>query len=141
MERYEADPTVSEDDVLVPARGILDVLDNYAFVRTSGYLPGPEDAYVSLVDGQEVRPAQGRRDHRRRSRRRKDGDRKEKFNPLVRLETVNGGDPEQAKNRVEFGKLTPLYPQERLQAGDHPDQPDRSASSTSSARSARASAV
>ena len=37
-----------EDDVLVPARGILDVLDNYAFVRTEGYLPGNDDAYVSL---------------------------------------------------------------------------------------------
>ena len=43
-----------------------------------------------------------------------DGDRKEKFNPLVRIDTINGADPEQAKNRPEFGKLTPLYPQERL---------------------------
>ena len=49
MERYENEPTVGEDDVLVPARGILDVMDNYAFVRTSGYLPSPEDAYVSLA--------------------------------------------------------------------------------------------
>src|SRR3954469_23004486 len=114
MERYEAEPVVSEDDVLVPARGIVDVLDNYAFVRTSGYLPGPEDAYISLsmvkkfglrkgdvVTG-SVRAAKG------------DSDRKEKYNPLIKLETINGGDPELAKNRVEFGKLTPLYPQERL---------------------------
>ncbi|HET9779824.1 MAG TPA: Rho termination factor N-terminal domain-containing protein, partial [Propionibacteriaceae bacterium] len=47
LERYD-EPVIAEDDVLVPARGILDVLDNYAFVRTNGYLPGPEDAYVSL---------------------------------------------------------------------------------------------
>ena len=40
--------TFSEDDVLVPVAGILDVLDNYAFVRTSGYLPGPNDVYVPL---------------------------------------------------------------------------------------------
>ena len=59
MDRFEAEPMVSEDDVLAPATGILDVLDNYAFVRTSGYLPGSNDAYVSLVDGQEVRAAQG----------------------------------------------------------------------------------
>ena len=48
LERFDTEPVVADDDVLVPARGILDVLDNYAFVRTSGYLPGPEDAYVSL---------------------------------------------------------------------------------------------
>ena len=113
IERYESEPVVSEDDVLVPARGILDVLDNYAFVRTSGYLPGSEDAYVSLsmvkkfglrkgdvVTG--VIRATG------------DGERKEKFNPLVRLETVNGLDPEQVRQRPEFNKLVPLYPQERL---------------------------
>ena len=113
MERYEAEPTVSDDDVLVSARGILDVLDNYAFVRTSGYLPGSEDAYVSLSmvkrfglrKGDVVTGA---------IKATKDGERKEKFNPLVRLDTINGADPEQAKNRVEFNKLTPLYPQERL---------------------------
>jgi transcription termination factor Rho len=113
MERYEAEPTVSEDDVLVSARGILDVLDNYAFVRTSGYLPGSEDAYVSL--------SMVKRFGLRKGdvvtgvvKAIKDGERKEKFNPLVRLDTINGADPEQAKNRVEFNKLTPLYPQERL---------------------------
>ncbi|MCW2812486.1 MAG: rho [Friedmanniella sp.] len=113
MDRYEADPVVTDDDVLVPCGGILDVMDNYAFVRTSGYLPGDEDAYVSLSmvkkfglrKGDVVTGV---------IRGTKDGDRKEKFNPLVRLETVNGGDPEAAKNRPEFGKLTPLYPQERL---------------------------
>jgi transcription termination factor Rho len=121
LERFESEPVVSEDDVLVPARGILDVLDNYAFVRTSGYLPGPEDAYVSLsmvkkfglrkgdvITGVIRQP--------------KEGERKEKFNPLVRLDTVNGGDPEQAKNRIEFSKLTPLYPNERLKLETTPNQ-------------------
>ena len=43
------DVEVTEDDVLLPVAGILDVLENYAFIRTSGYLPGPNDVYVSLA--------------------------------------------------------------------------------------------
>ena len=113
MERYESEPTVSEDDVLVPARGILDVMDSYAFVRTSGYLPSPEDVYVSLsmVKKFGLRKGDVVTGQYRAS---KEGESKAKFNPLVKLDTVNGGDPENARNRVEFGKLTPLYPQDRL---------------------------
>jgi transcription termination factor Rho len=113
MERYENEPTVGEDDVLVPARGILDVMDSYAFVRTSGYLPSPEDAYVSLsmVKKFGLRKGDVVTGQLRQS---KEGESKAKFNPLVKLETVNGGDPEAARNRPEFAKLTPLYPQERL---------------------------
>jgi len=44
----EAEPVVAEDDVLIPIAGILDVLDNYGFIRTTGYLPGSNDVYVSL---------------------------------------------------------------------------------------------
>jgi len=109
----ENEPVLSEDDVLLDVRGILDVLDNYAFVRTTGYLPGPNDAYVSLSmvrkyglrKGDIVTGA---------IRAPRDGERREKFNPLVRLDTVNGDEPAKAKDRVEFNKLTPLYPQERL---------------------------
>jgi transcription termination factor Rho len=121
LERFESDPVVSEDDVLVPARGILDVLDNYAFVRTSGYLPGPEDAYVSLsmVKKFGLRKGDVVTGVLRAPR---EGERKEKFNPLVRLETVNGLDPEQVRNRPEFAKLTPLYPQERLKLETTPNQ-------------------
>ena len=121
LERFETEPVVGEDDVLVPARGILDVLDNYAFVRTSGYLPGPEDAYVSLsmVKKFGLRKGDVITGVIRQPR---EGERKEKFNPLVRLETVNGGDPEQARNRIEFNKLTPLYPQERLKLETTPNQ-------------------
>ncbi|MBO3744579.1 transcription termination factor Rho [Streptosporangiaceae bacterium NEAU-GS5] len=108
-----SEPVVSEDDVLIPIAGILDILDNYAFVRTSGYLPGSNDVYVSL--------AQIRRNGLRKGdvvtgavRQPREGERREKFNALVRLDTVNGMEPEQARQRPDFNKLTPLYPQERL---------------------------
>lgn len=119
-ERFDqGEPTVSEDDVLLPVAGILDVLDNYAFVRTSGYLTGPNDVYVSL--------SQVRRYGLRRGdaitgavRQPREGERKDKYNALVRLDTVNGLEPEQAKNRPDFTKLTPLYPQERLRLETEP---------------------
>ncbi len=111
--RNEPDTTILDDDVLVPAAGILDVLDNYAFVRTSGYLPGSEDVYVSLS---MVRKYGLRRGDAivGQVRQPREGERKEKFNPMVRIDAVNGADPEAAKHRVEFSKLTPLYPTERL---------------------------
>ena len=116
----EIDTDVTEDDVLVPVAGVLDILDSYAFVRTSGYLPGPNDVYVAL--------AQVRRYGLRKGdaiigavRAAQDGERREKFNALVRLDSVNGADPEQVRNRVEFGKLTPLYPQERLRLETEPN--------------------
>ena len=105
---------VREDDVLLPVAGILDVLDNYAFVRTSGYLSGPNDVYVSLslvrkyglrrgdaITGAVRQPREGEQQ-------------RQKFNPLVRVDTINGLDLEQARQRPEFTKLTPLYPNERL---------------------------
>ena len=115
---------ILEDDVLVPSAGILDVLDNYAFVRTSGYLPGTDDVYVSLS---MVRQYGLRRGDAITGlvRQPREGERKEKFNPLVKLDTVNGADPEAAKDRVEFQKLTPLYPQRAAAPRDHADQPDR----------------
>jgi transcription termination factor Rho len=121
-ERFDQnEPTLSEDDVLLPVAGILDVLDNYAFVRTSGYLTGPNDVYVSL--------SQVRRYGLRRGdaitgavRQPREGERKDKYNALVRLDTVNGLEPEQARQRPEFTKLTPLYPQERLRLETEPHQ-------------------
>ena len=103
----------------MPAAGILDVLDNYAFVRTSGYLPGPDDVYLSLS---MVRKFGLRRGDAivGQVRQPREGERKEKFNPMVRIDSVNGADPEQAKNRVEFAKLTPLYPSERLRLETEP---------------------
>jgi transcription termination factor Rho len=111
MNEYE--PELTEDDVLLPVAGILDVLDNYAFVRTSGYLPGSNDVYVSLsfVRKYGLRKGDAVIGSVRQAR---EGERREKFNPLVKVESINGLDIETAKNRPDFSKLTPLYPQERL---------------------------
>lgn len=127
----DAEPQVSDDDVLVPVAGILDVLDSYAFVRTSGYLPGPNDVYVSLgqvkkhglrkgdaVTGAVRAPRDGEQPETeapsgggRGGRGRRD---QQKYNPLVRVDTVNGMTPDEARRRADFSKLTPLYPQSRL---------------------------
>ena len=115
----EPEAVIAEDDVLIPIAGILDVLENYAFVRTTGYLPGPNDVYVSL--------SQVRKHGLRKGdviegavRQPRDGERREKFNALVRLDKVNGLDPEESLRRPEFSKLVPLYPQQRLRLETDP---------------------
>jgi transcription termination factor Rho len=115
----EPETVISEDDVLIPIAGILDVLENYAFVRTTGYLPGPNDVYVSL--------SQVRKHGLRKGdviegavRQPREGERREKFNALVRLDKVNGLDPEQSATRPDFSKLVPLYPQQRLRLETDP---------------------
>ncbi len=115
----QPDIEVTEDDILVPVAGILDILDNYAFVRTSGYLPGPNDVYVSLA---QVRKSGLRKGDAVTGavRQQRDGERREKFNAMVRLDTVNGMEPDNARDRLEFSKLTPLYPQERLRLEHDP---------------------
>ena len=110
------EPEITEDDVLIPVAGILDVLDNYAFVRTSGYLPGNNDVYVSLgqVKKYNLRKGDAVVGAIRQPR---DGDNqqgRQKYNAIVRIDSINGLGVDEAANRVEFGKLTPLYPQERL---------------------------
>ncbi|MGW2372419.1 MULTISPECIES: transcription termination factor Rho [Kitasatospora] len=119
FETGAVEPQIGEDDVLIPVAGILDILDNYAFVRTSGYLPGQNDVYVSL--------AQVRKNGLRKGdaitgavRQPREGERREKFNAMVRLDSVNGMDPETGRGRPEFNKLTPLYPQERLRLETDP---------------------
>jgi transcription termination factor Rho len=117
----DVEPTVSEDDVLVPVAGIVDAIEekNTWFVRTSGYFASSDDVYIAnsyvrrfgLRRGDTVTGA---------IKQQRDDARREKYNPLVRLDTINGADPEQAKNRVEFTKLTPLYPQERLRLETEP---------------------
>jgi transcription termination factor Rho len=115
----EPEAVIADDDVLIPIAGILDVLENYAFVRTTGYLPGPNDVYVSL--------SQVRKHGLRKGdviegavRQPRDGERREKFNALVRLDKVNGLDPEESVRRPEFSKLVPLYPQDRLRLETDP---------------------
>nr|WSZ98490.1 transcription termination factor Rho [Streptomyces sp. NBC_00857] len=113
------EPQVADDDVLIPVAGILDILDNYAFIRTSGYLPGPNDVYVSLAQVRKNGLRKG--DHTTGAvRQPKEGERREKFNALVRLDTVNGMAPETGRGRPEFQKLTPLYPQDRLRLETDP---------------------
>ncbi|WP_028813223.1 transcription termination factor Rho [Streptomyces flavidovirens] len=112
-------PPVSDDDVLIPVAGILDILDNYAFIRTSGYLPGPNDVYVSLAQVRKNGLRKG--DHVTGAvRQPKDGERREKFNALVRLDSANGMAAESGRGRPEFNKLTPLYPQDRLRLETDP---------------------
>ncbi|MEW2470271.1 transcription termination factor Rho [Streptomyces sp. NPDC046994] len=113
------EPQLAEDDVLIPVAGILDILDNYAFIRTSGYLPGPNDVYVSLAQVRKNGLRKG--DHITGAvRQPKEGERREKFNALVRLDSVNGMAPEHGRGRPEFNKLTPLYPQDRLRLETDP---------------------
>jgi transcription termination factor Rho len=119
----EFETEIGEDDVLIPIAGILDVLDNYAFVRTTGYLPGTSDVYVSLgqvkkynlrkgdaVVGAIKQPREGEQSGR------------QKYNALVKVDAINGLSADDAANRVEFGKLTPLYPQERLRLETAPEK-------------------
>ncbi len=114
----DREPQVKEDDVLAPVAGILDTSDNYAFLRTSGYLAGPTDVYVSmnLVRRHGLRRGDALTGvvKANASENEHQGNRKEKYNPLVRLDTVNGLPADEAKARPEFHKLVPLYPQERL---------------------------
>ncbi|WP_083586890.1 transcription termination factor Rho [Agrococcus sp. Marseille-P2731] len=120
----DAELEIHEDDVLLPVAGILDVLDNYAFVRTSGYLPGSNDVYVSLaqvkkhglrkgdaVVGAIKQPREGEQQSGR-----------QKYNALVRVDSINGQTTEESLSRVEFSKLTPLYPQERLRLETTPNK-------------------
>ncbi|MCX6497599.1 MAG: transcription termination factor Rho [Arthrobacter sp.] len=122
------DVEVTEDDVLLPVAGILDVLENYAFIRTSGYLPGPNDVYVSLAQVKKYNLRKGdavvgairapREGENQQSNQQQSA--RQKFNALVRVTSVNGKTPEELKDRVEFAKLVPLYPSERLRLETDP---------------------
>ena len=119
-ENREVRPARGGEDNLAPIAGILDIQENHAFVRTSGYLPGPNDVYVTLgnvrrwglragdaVAGAVRLPREGERQ-------------RQKYNALVRVDSVNGMTIEQAQARREFGKLTPVYPSEQLRMETSP---------------------
>lgn len=101
---------------LVPVAGIVDVLDSYAFVRTSGYLPGPNDVYVSMGQVKKYGLRKGDAVHGsiRAPRENDRRNQRQKFVPLQSIDSINGQSVEDALNRPQFSKLTPLYPQERL---------------------------
>ncbi|NEG70305.1 transcription termination factor Rho [Bifidobacterium sp. BRDM6] len=122
-DRNERDRRDEAED-LVPVAGIVDVLDSYAFIRTSGYLPGPNDVYVSMgqikkyglrkgdaVHGSIKPPHEGDRRNQR-----------QKFVPLQSIDSINGMSVEEAQNRPNFSKLTPLYPSERLKQETAPNR-------------------
>ena len=122
-DRDEIEPEITADDVLLPVAGILDVLENYAFVRTSGYLPGPNDVYVSLGQVKKYNLRKGDAVIGAiRAPREGDNQGRQKFNALVRVDSINGLTQEEAATRVEFGKLTPLYPQTRLRLETEPNK-------------------
>jgi transcription termination factor Rho len=120
----DVDPEVSDDDVLIPIGGILDILDNYAFVRTTGYLPGPTDIYVSLgqvkkynlrkgdaVIGAIRQPREGETQGR------------QKYNALVSVDSVNAQTVDEAATRPDFHTLTPVHPTSRLKVESGSDKP------------------
>ncbi|MGN7186653.1 transcription termination factor Rho [Microbacterium enclense] len=119
----EFETEIGEDDILIPIAGVLDVLDNYAFVRTTGYLPGPSDVYVSLgqVKKYNLRKGDAVVGAIKQPR---DGDQqgRQKYNALVQVDSINGLSVDDAAARVEFTNLTPLYPQERLRLETGPEK-------------------
>ena len=122
VEREQRHEEPKED--LVPVAGIVDVLDSYAFVRTSGYLPGPNDVYVSMGQVKKYGLRKGDAVHGS-IRTPREGDRRnqrQKFVPLQSIDSINGMTVEAAQNRPHFNKLTPLYPQERLKQETAPNK-------------------
>ena len=118
----EIEPEILEDDVLIPIAGILDVLENYAFVRTTGYLPGPTDVYVSLGQVKKYGLRKGDavvgairqpRDNEPQGR--------QKYNALAKVDSINGQGVDQATSRPEFAALTAISPTERLRLETTPD--------------------
>src|SRR5207244_6860421 len=114
-----------EEEILTaPIRtGILDVLgEGFGFLRTSGYLPGPDDVYVSLS---QIRRFVLRKGDEVAGKIRTPRD-NEKYYALLQIETVNGVDPDTARQRRDFDKLTPLFPDERFRLeGDPKDVTQR----------------
>jgi transcription termination factor Rho len=110
----------AEDDPNAEVRtGVLDLLpEGYGFLRTSGYLPGDKDVYVSV--------SQVRRFHLRKGDEVEGSVRSpkesEKYQALLKIRTINGKPPEEVQHRVRFADLTPLYPEERLTL-EQPDNP------------------
>ncbi len=111
----EFDGEVSDDDVLIPVAGILDILDNYAFVRTGGYLASPADVYVALGQVKKyglrkgdavvgaIRQPQGG-----------DFQNRQKYNALATVDFINGASPEAALAREDFADGTPVYASETI---------------------------
>ncbi len=96
---------------LVEVKGMLDLRDEgYGFLRCEGYLASPKDVYVSI--SQARRFALRRGDYVEGACR--PASNNEKYPALLRIDTISGLDPEEARNRPRFEDLTPLFPDSRL---------------------------
>ncbi|HEX3840693.1 MAG TPA: transcription termination factor Rho [Acidimicrobiales bacterium] len=96
---------------LIPVKGLLDLRDEgYGFLRCDGYLPSSKDVYVSISQARRFALRKG--DYLEGACR--PAGNTEKFPALLRIDTVSGLDPEEARNRPRFEDLTPLFPDERL---------------------------
>ncbi len=96
---------------LVPVNGLLDLRDEgYGFLRADGYLPSPRDVYVSISQARRFALRKG--DYVEGACRPAASN--EKFPALIRIDSVCGLDPEQARNRAKLEDLTPLFPDEKL---------------------------
>ena len=112
-ERRQREVEMREEEIATAptATGLLDVLpEGYGFLRTSGFLPGQQDIYVSLS---QVRRFMLRKGDTVTGKVRQPKD-SEKYFALLQIDTVNGVDPETAKQRPVFEKLTPLFPHDRF---------------------------
>ena len=113
-DRFEIDQVESNEPVStepVKVEGYLDLRDEgYGFLRIGGFLPTRNDAYVSVRFTRQFGLRKG--DHVTGLSR--PAGRNEKNPALLEIYTVNGGDPEKARNRKKFEELTPLFPDEKL---------------------------
>ena len=106
---------VSDDDVLIPVAGILDILDNYAFVRTAGYLASPADIYVALGQVKKYNLRKGDAIVGAiRQPRDNDFQNRQKYNALATIDFVNGAAPEEAVVRDDFNDLVAVHASEGL---------------------------
>lgn len=123
-DHHDEESSEENEEDLLPIAGVLDVQSNHAFVRTSGYIAGPNDVYVTLgqvrrwglrsgdaVQGAVRPPKEG------------ENNRRQKYNALVRLDAVNGMSIEDARARTQFKDLVPLYPNEQLRLENNPKNP------------------
>ena len=114
-ERWEDLEDIDDSDAEVRT-GILDLLpEGYGFLRTSGYLPGDKDVYVSVSQVRRFRLRKG--DEVVGSVR--SPKESEKYQAMLKIHTINGIEPEQTQSRPRFADLVPLYPEQRLTLEQH----------------------
>jgi transcription termination factor Rho len=102
----------------VAVNGLLDIVDDRAWLRADGYLPGPDDIAVPSAQVRSLGLRRG--DHIVGTATLAPGDQRHRRAAALRIDTLNGTDPQQSRHRPDFYKLTALYPQERLRLETEP---------------------